>query len=224
MTTPDERLLAAVRQNAGLDPNAEALAKLGDAARAELKAHPKARPWWWGALLLFVLQGVLAIVAARAWPFAQTQHRSEMLSLLIGGCWLVLMTVSAVWWLKPGSNGPRRVLMGSFAGLSVLTLLATSGFDPGGPFMDGMQCAIAECELAVIPLVLGLAFSLRFAAQPSHLALAALSASSGGALVLHFHCGNGTVAHLAVFHLLPALVLAGLAVGVRRLFRPGLVP
>ena len=43
---------------------------------------------------------------------------------------------------------------------------------------------------------------------------------AGGALVLHLHCGNGTLTHLALFHLLPGVVLAAMAVLVRGALRP----
>jgi hypothetical protein len=46
----------------------------------------------------------------------------------------------------------------------------------------------------------------------------ALVAAAGGTLALHFHCPTGTLAHMLLFHLAPAL--AGLAVLVRRVVRP----
>ena len=113
----------------------------------------------------------------------------------------------------------RNVGIGAAAAFGALAIGGASGFDPGAPFFSGMGCAFVECSVALIPVSVLLVLSTRFAATASHVFVGALAAASGGALALHLHCSNGTIAHIAAFHLLPAVVLGAVAVVIRSKLR-----
>lgn len=49
--------------------------------------------------------------------------------------------------------------------------------------------------------------------------LGGLAAGAGGVFVLHLHCPSGALGHLIGFHLGPWLLVATLALGLRRLVR-----
>ena len=220
--TPDKKLESAVDQLGGKRSN-DALAALGAAARAEL-GKGKPRAWWIDGVVLLVLNGVMGVAGAVLMGGNEAQHRSTAMKLVVSVMWFVFMAAGSLLWLKPGPVRVRWAVAGGFALASVLTVLGLSGFDPGGAFMDGMWCAIAECKMALLPVALVVIFSTRFAAQPMHLVAGALAAASGGAVALHFHCPNGTVAHVVVFHLVPALALAAVAVLARRWMKSSPVP
>lgn len=213
MTTPDERLTAAIGAAGSPVGSFEAL---GAAARAELQRAPKARPWWVDGLILLGLNLVMGVGAALAMSWSNTQHGNATLTWVVAAGWLLVMTLGSLWWLRPGNETGRWAVMGLTLLVFALSLGSLSGFDTGRPFMAGMSCAFIECGLALAPAAVALLFSSRFAARPGHLVVAALAASAGGALALHFHCANGTVAHVFSFHLLPAVLLAALAVLIRR--------
>lgn len=217
MTTPDERLHAAVAAAGGAPRDVTALAA---AARAELAAHPRARRWWVDALVVLGFNALLGLAAALSMSWSDQQHHSVFTKYAVGIAWFVVMSVGSVLWLKPGPVRTRWSVVIAFAAAAVLTLFGASGVDSGNGFMSGMWCAMTECVIAAVPVTLVLVLSLRFAASRLHLVAGSLAAGSGAALALHFHCSNGTVLHLLVWHLLPTLVLAAIAVGVRALLRP----
>ena len=220
MRTPEERLDAAVLGVGAALRSDEALQRLAKAAREELAAHPKAHPWWFDGLALLALNLVIGVGAAAALSGSDLQHGSMTMRSVVAVAWLSVMAVGSLLWLKPGAFASRWLVALGFAVASLLAIGGASGFDPGGPFSRGLGCAFIECELALIPVGVLLLLSTRFAATPSSVFVGALAAASGGALALHFHCANGTVAHVAMFHLLPALGLAAVAVLVRRFIRP----
>lgn len=220
MKSADERLHDALSHAGGDEPSDDGLRALGRAAREELAAHPKARAWWVDALVVLALNLAMGLGAVAATSWSTQQHASPLLRTVVVASWLVLMVLGSVSWLRPGGHLGRWLVSASFIGASLLTVLGASGFDPGQPFLRGISCAVVECSLAVLPLSASLALSTRFAASGWHLFTAGLSSAAGGALALHLHCANGTLSHLVAFHLLPALVLGGLAVLARRVLRP----
>jgi len=220
MKTPEDRLDAAVRAAGGAPRSDEALKQLAKAAQDELAAHPKPRPWWVDGLVVLALNLVMGVGASAAMTWSDLQHASMTMRAVVAVAWLVVMAVGSLLWLRPGGSAGRWLVAGSFLAASVLAIGGASGFDPGAPFFRGMGCAFTECGLAIIPVAVLLVLSTRFAATASNVFVGALAAASGGALALHLHCSNGTVAHVAMFHLLPAVVLAGVAVLVRRFLRP----
>lgn len=217
--TPEQKLEGAARQLGG-SKHEPALQSLAAAARAELTAHPRARAWWLDGAVVLALNLVMGLTAAALMSWNDEQHASSLAKYASASAWFVFMGVASMAWLRPGGARARGVMLGAFVAVSAVALSGLSGFDPGGPFWKGMSCALVECAVALVPVVVVVALSVRFAAQPTHVALGALSAAAGGTLALHFHCPNGTLAHVALFHLAPALVLAGLAVLVRRGLRP----
>ncbi len=217
MTTPDESLHAALGSAGGAPRDVSALAQ---AARAELAAHPRARRWWADAVVLLGFNALLGLAAAVSMSWSEQQHHSQLSKYAAGLAWFMVLSVGSVWWLKPGPARARWSVVVGFAAAAVVTLLGASGVDGGQPFMTGMWCAMTECFIAVLPVTLVLVLSLRFSASRLHLVAGSLAAASGAALALHFHCSNGTVLHLLVWHLLPAVVLAAIAVGVRAVLRP----
>ncbi len=189
--------------------------QLARAAREELEAHPKARPWWMDGLVLLALNLVMGLGAAAAMSWSDLQHNSMTTRSVVAVAWLLMMSVGSVLWLRPGAMTSRWVVGSGFVIASALAVGGASGFDPGAPFFAGMGCAFVECSVALIPVSVLLVLSTRFAATASHVFVGALAAASGGALALHLHCFNGTTAHLAAFHLLPAVALGGVAVLIR---------
>jgi hypothetical protein len=217
MTTPDDRLDETMRK---LGQGSGDLGSLADAARRELAQAPKSRPWWKDALGLLAVNAVMAVGAAAAMTWSSTQHASVMMRSLVAAAWLVVLALGSLLWLKPGRSGPRWLVGGLFLVVSVLAVFGASGWDPGQPFFAGINCAFVECGVALLPLGVVLALSTRFAASAGHVFLGGLTAASAGAFALHLHCSNGTLEHLLVFHLSPAVLLGFVAVGVHRLMRP----
>lgn len=218
MSTPDERLSAAIGAAGGRASGS--LESLGSAARAELAAAPTVRAWWVDALMLFGVNAMFVVAAALSMSWSATQHVDLASTYAVGAGWLVVMTLGSIWALRPGKVALRWAVMIAFGVVSLLSLAMISGFDPGKPFMGGMTCALVDCAVAIVPIAVVIGLSMRFAARASHLVAGALAGSAGGAFALHLHCGNGTVAHVALFHLLPGVVLAGLAVLVRSRMQP----
>lgn len=213
MSTPDERLSAAIGAAGGRSRGD--FESLGAAARAELAKAPTVRAWWVDALLLVGVNAMFVVAAGLSMSWSSTQHVDVASTYAVGAAWLVVMTLGSIWALRPGKAALRWSVMAAFGVVAVLSLVLLSGLDSGRPFMAGLSCALVDCAVTIVPIAVVVALSMRFAAQPSHLVVGALAGSAGGALTLHLHCGNGTVAHVAVFHLLPGLVLAGAAVLVR---------
>lgn len=220
MKTPEDRLDAAVRGAGSAPRSEEALQALARAAREELAAKPKVRRWWVDALVVLGLNLVMGVGAAAALTWSDSQHASMTMRMVVVGAWLAVMAAGSVLWMRPGPATARWLVGGAFLLASALAIGGASGFDPGSPFFSGMRCAFTECAVGLVPVTVVLALSTRFAARASHVFTGALAAGAGGALALHLHCSNGTVAHIAVFHLLPAVLLAGLAVLIRRALRP----
>jgi hypothetical protein len=211
MKTPEEQLDEVLGGKSEVDVQA-----LANAARAELEKHPKARPWWLDAAPLLVLNLVMGVGAAAAMSWSDLQHNSMTMRSVIAVLWLLMMSVGSLLWLRPGPSLSRWLVGGGFVLASLLAVAGASGFDPSSSFFDHLNCAFIECSIALIPVSVLLVLSTRFAAGPSHIFVGALAAASGGALALHLHCSNGTVLHIVGFHLLPAVVLACIAVLIRR--------
>lgn len=221
MKTPEERLDAAVVNAGGPLPSNGELQRLALAARAELTARPKARPWWGDGLVLLGLNLVMGVGGAAVMSWSELQHGSMTMRSVVAVAWLLVMSLGSVLWLRPGSTRWRWLVGAGFVVVSALAVGAASGFEPGAPFFkSGMVCALIECSLALVPVSVLLLLSTRFAADASHVFVGALATASGGALALHLHCSNGTVLHVGLFHLFPAVVLAALAVAVRSLMKP----
>jgi hypothetical protein len=211
MKTPEEQLDEVLGGKPEVDVQA-----LANAARAELEKHPKPRPWWMDAAPLLILNLVMGVGASAAMTWSDLQHNSMTMRSVIAVLWLLMMSVGSVLWLRPGPAISRWLVGGGFVLASLLAVFGASGFDPNSGFFAQMNCMFIECSIALIPVSVLLILSTRFAAGPSHIFVGALAAASGGALALHLHCSNGTVSHIVLFHLLPAVLLACVAVLIRR--------
>jgi hypothetical protein len=218
MKTPEQQLDEVLGARGA--PKAEAeLQALSKAAREELEKQPVVRPWWMDAAPLLLLNLVMGVGAAAAMSWSDLQHNSMTMRSVVAVAWLLMMSVGSVLWLRPGPSRSRWLVGGGFVLASLLAIAGASGFDPNSSFFEHMRCAFIECSLALIPVAVLLMLSTRFSAGPSHIFVGALAAASGGALALHLHCSNGTVLHLVGFHLLPAVLLACVAVLARSRLR-----
>jgi hypothetical protein len=78
-----------------------------------------------------------------------------------------------------------------------------------------LGCMVTEVVLSVPPLIVALVLLVRSAFQPVRALAAGLSAAGVSLFVLHLHCSDGSASHVALGHVLPWLVLAGVALLVR---------
>lgn len=217
MTTPDQRLDAAIGA-AGGAPSSQ-LDALARAAREELSKQPVVRPWWVEGLLVFGFTALVGVGGVFGFSWSEQQHSSSLTKFGVAGAWAVLMTLGSMLWLKPGRSSSRMLVIAGFAVTALLTSFGASGVASELPFTSGIACAVTEVFVSLLPVALVLLVSTRFSATALHVVAGALAASSGAALALHFHCSNGTVAHLVTWHLLPALVVAALAALLRTRLR-----
>ena len=131
MTTPEDRLDAAVRAAGGASSD-EALERLALAARAELAAHPKLRPWWMDGLVLLFLNLVMGVGAAAAMSWSDLQHGSMTTRSLVAVAWRGVMAVGSVLWLKPGALRSRWLVGAGFVIASAFRCVqCSSGPKPG---------------------------------------------------------------------------------------------
>ncbi|MGV3621953.1 MAG: NrsF family protein [Archangium sp.] len=218
MTSPDQRLDAAIGA-AGGSLDASKLEALSRAAREELRKQPAVRPWWVDGLVVLAFSALIGFGGVFAMSWSEQQHGSTFTKFGVAVAWAVLMAAGSLMWLKPGRASSRFVVLGGFAIAGVLTLLGASGIQSDVPFTSGIKCAVTEVVVSVLPVLAVLVLSTRFSATALHVLAGALAASSGAALALHFHCSNGTVAHIVTWHLLPAVVVAAMAALIRARIR-----
>lgn len=183
------------------------------AARAELRAHPVAAPWWRVALAPVAAGGLTVLVAWLVLSHSSLQHRSEALHASFTGLWGALALAGSVLASRPGARWARLAVLSSFVAVALGSLVIASGVDATGV---GTGCALSETLVAAVPLVAGLFALSGFAFDPTRALTAGVGASSAGLLAIHLHCPNGLVVHQLGFHLVPMLALAGVAVWMRR--------
>ncbi|MBZ4419431.1 NrsF family protein [Myxococcus sp. RHSTA-1-4] len=193
-----------------------------DAARQraldELSAHPKPTPWWRELLVLLavytaVLGGALLFMGRNG---QVGNSASPMVVAVVAVLTLVLVGGGAFVALAPA----RRRLSWALVAMAAVAVAATQVLGGSGqqvrPPMEGMlRCMGMEMMLSVLPLAAALVLLCRSAFQPVRALAAGLSAAGVALLVLHLHCPEGTVRHLLTAHVLPWLLLAGVAVLVR---------
>jgi hypothetical protein len=186
------------------------------AAHAELERAPRVRPWWVDAAALVVVNAVCGLAWSARYAFNLEQHTGPVLRTL-GTIGLVLVAVAgAVAAVRPEGRPLRLLTLGVAVGTVLVLLGAASGFDPGGPFLGGVSCGVSELTASVVPAGVSLYVLSRFAPDLVRTLVAGLAAGAGGLVTLHLHCPNGTPEHLVVFHLLPWVLVSGLAVLLRR--------
>jgi hypothetical protein len=195
-------------------PAPEVLSAIGAAARQELAAHPRARAWWPVPVAIAVINAAAVVFLARAGQRGSVAPGASELGWFGGALVVALATLGVPLALAPG-RGLRRFV----APLLVLTgAVIVLGGNAGlvrAPFGAGWTCAASELAASVLPLaaaiwaLCGAAFSVWRAV------LACAAAACVGLTALFVGCGDGTMLHLAVFHLVPGLALAAAGVALR---------
>lgn len=179
--------------------------------QAELAKSPKARPWWVEAVGLVALNVALIACAllllsspasAQSTPMARFVATAGLIALIAGGTFFGL---------RPGSRGPRQVMLGFGTVAMVLAVLSGSDIAVDGPFWAGTSCATIESLVALVPVVAAVLVLSRFAFDPLRTTVVGMSSAAVGVFALHLHCPNGSWAHLAMFHAGPwGLLLAAM--------------
>ncbi|WP_164015968.1 NrsF family protein [Pyxidicoccus trucidator] len=194
-----------------------------DAAREqalkELTAHPKPTPWWRELLVLLAVYTVV-LVAGLAWFGRDGRLVGNLASpMVVAGVALLTLVLVGGGAFAALAPTRRRLPWGLVAlaavGIAAAQVLGGSGLQIRPPMRGMMGCMGSEVVLSVLPLAAALVLLCRSAFQPVRALAAGLSAAGVSLLILHLHCPDGTVSHLLSAHVLPWLVLAGVAVLVR---------
>jgi hypothetical protein len=185
----------------------------------ELALQPLARPWWLELLALLVTYAVVMVgglvflgrsglVANTASPPVVAGLAILMLALVGGGAYVALAPARR--------RFPWELVAGAAGTVAVLTVLGGSGTTPVRSFLEGvLGCVRTEVLLSIPPLALALVLLCRSAFQPIRAIAAGLSAAGVSLFVLHLHCPDGTAGHLMLGHLVPWVLLAGVALFLR---------
>jgi hypothetical protein len=185
----------------------------------ELAAQPRPTPWWRELLVLLGVYAVVMVggvvgmdrsglVANMAPPVVVAGIALLILALVGGGAFIAL---------SPSGRRMPWALVGAGAGVvALLQIAGGSGHVPVRGFLAGvMGCMMTEVVLSVPPLILSLVVLVRSAFQPVRALAAGLSAAGVSLFVLHLHCPDGSATHLALGHVVPWLLLAGVVLLVR---------
>jgi hypothetical protein len=209
------RILQGVGSLPGHDPPDLALPS---AAAVELRKHPRARPWWWGAVALVLTYLALIWVGVVMIGTPQRSGSPPLPRALqaVGIGLALLSVVGFVTSLAPRGRRARVALFPFLAALLLGILLsAPLSHDTGNFVAQGMSCLIVEVVISLLPIGLGIWLLTRTAFNPIRSLLLPFCAATAGLVVLCFHCPNGLTSHLLVFHLAPWLALGALAWAVR---------
>ncbi len=177
------------------------------AAQAELAAHPRVRPWWFGAIALLAVDAALAI----ALPVA-VSLRNDTFAWLLGLSWWAVAATGAIAALVPGRPSLRWATVAAGGVVLLATLAGTS--ELGEPV--GVACAKFELAVSLLPVAVVLGLLMRFAFDPLRAAVAGMAAAAVGVGVLCVHCPSTAFAHVLAFHVLPWVALTVLAAVARR--------
>ena len=131
-----------------------------------------------------------------------------ILGLVGGGAYIALA--------PSGRRMPWALVGAGAVTVALLQILGGSGQASLRGFLAALLgCMVTEVVLSVPPLILALVLLVRSAFQPVRALAAGLSAAGVSLFVLHLHCADGSASHLALGHVLPWLVLAGVVLLVR---------
>jgi hypothetical protein len=185
----------------------------------ELAATPVATPWWRELLVLLATYGVVVvgglialgrkgIVLNSASPVVVVGLAILILGLVGGGAYVALAPTRHRFRWAPVAVGAALI--------AVLQLVGGSGNAPVRGFLSGlMGCLTSELVLSIPPMILALVLLCRSAFQPVRAFAAGLSAAGVSLFVLHLHCPDGTVEHIALGHIAPWLLLSWVALFLR---------
>lgn len=185
----------------------------------ELALEPRATPWWRELLVLLVTYLVVMVggvlFLGRRGLVGNTA--SPPVLLVVGLLILALVGGGAYLAMAPARRRVPWVLVAAVAGaVSLAQVLGGSGYGPVRSFIAGvMGCLTTEVLLSIPPLALALVLLCRSAFQPVRAFAAGLSAAGVSLFVLHLHCPDGTAGHLMLGHLVPWVLLAGVAIFLR---------
>jgi len=199
------------------DPgSAASLAAVHGRALEVLRTAPL-RPWTRDAARIALLQaavalGVTVMLGMRNWTAPMANH---MALAGVGAVLLVIATLGSVLALAPGRRRPRWMLL-LIPVVPVLLVLSGNGVHTRTTVQGALPCLVTVVLTAVIPLAVGLALLRGMALDAARTGALALSAAATGLFALHWHCTDGSASHLMVYHALPWLALALLAVPLRR--------
>ncbi len=188
-------------------------------ALKELAAHPRATPWWRELLMLLAVYAAVMVGGVFALGRAGLVLNMAPPAVVAGLALAILAMVGGGAFIAVSPSGRRApwLLVGlGAAGVALFLLLGGSGFVAARGFVSGLVgCMMTEVVLSVPPLALALMLLCRTAFQPVRAVAAGLSAAGTSLFVLHLHCSDGSAAHLALGHVVPWLLLAGVALLVR---------
>ncbi len=198
-------------------PDARGLA-LAAAAAVELRKHPRARPWWWGAVMLGLIYLAIILIGVVVIGALQRSGNPPLpLALQAVGIGLALLSmVGFVASLAPRGRRARLALF-PFLGALLFAIFPSAplSHDTRAFMAQGMPCLIVEVVTSLLPIGLGIWLLTRSAFNPIRSLLLPFCAATAGLVVLCFHCPNGLTSHLLVFHLAPWLALVALAWAIR---------
>jgi hypothetical protein len=185
----------------------------------ELAHKPRATPWWRELLVLLATYAVVMVgglfLLGRSGLVANTASPVVVASLAV----VILAGVGAgayVAMAPTRRRGTWAFVAAGAAAVVLLQLLGGSGTTPFRSFLVGiLGCMKTEVLLSIPPLALALVLLTRSAFQPVRAFAAGLSAAGVSLFVLHLHCPDGTAGHLMLGHLVPWLLLAGVALYLR---------
>ena len=175
------------------------------------------RPWTRDAARIAFLQAAVAVGAsvllgALNWSSPLARH---MALAAVGAVLLVVVTLGSVLALAPGRRGPRWMLV-LIPVVPALLVLSGNGMHTATTVRSALPCLMTVVLTAVIPLAVGLTLLRGMALDGARTAALALSAAATGLFALHWHCTDGSASHLMVYHALPWVALALLAIPLRR--------
>jgi len=198
-------------------PARQGLESPGRQVLEELRAHPKATPWWHEVLVLVgVYAGATALGALAltrvgllsntAPPAVVAGLAALLLALMVGGAVVALAPARRVAWGLVGT---------SVAVVALSLVLGGSGLVVKSFLAGVVGCMRTNVLLSSLPLVAALVMLRRSAYHPARAVAAGLSAGAVGLFLLHLHCPDGSARHLAFSHVGSWLLLGVVALLVR---------
>jgi hypothetical protein len=175
------------------------------------------RPWTRDAARFALLQAAVALVVsgmlgARNWTSPMAHHAALA---VVGAVLLVVITLGSVLALAPGRRGARWMLL-LVPVVPALLIFSGNGVQTTPTVQSALPCLVTVVLTAVIPLAVGLALLRGMALDAPRTGALGLSAAATGLFALHWHCTDGTVSHLMIYHALPWVALGLLAIPLRR--------
>jgi len=199
------------------DPaSAASLAEVHGRALEALRTSPL-RPWTRDAARIALLQaavalGVTVLLGMRNWSSPMAHH---LALAAVGAVLLVIATLGSVVALAPGRWSPRWMLL-LIPVVPALLVFSGNGMHTRPTVQGALPCLLTVVLTAVIPLAVGLALLRGMALDAARTGALALSAAATGLFALHWHCTDGSPSHLMLYHALPWVALALLAIPLRR--------